>query len=405
MAFGNTIIAIDHPYNPKTYCEPFRPHFTLQTVSYATKMETYVSSILRLIVILRLFGLDLNPSKTGQCKYIRQFLLIIAKCFHFIVLGVLSSSILTMTNGDQKSTNKFMHIMLAIVYTVYATQNVGSRFVIGWKFKNIVRVIDETNKLIQRFNGKEQQLLKGYKTFIRVLSFYPLVSISEFALNVYDSMDSVKNLPQSEKPNAKGAESLSIQAVISLFVTIPIGYAWIGVVESVILANLTALILIFHLVEKSCERDDELRPLQQMVQFISLHRAACKLVQMTNHTLKYLVIFWTVLHICLAFFHALHFQHMKTGSSFIIMFSVLIMMSTEVICAGLVNRMVHRSLRKTHQLLCNFPTKMRMKLSAKLELYNAYIDVSKPYLTIGGLTKLNTSAIIVEKVKEGSLVL
>ncbi|GAB6024819.1 hypothetical protein CHUAL_009938 [Chamberlinius hualienensis] len=354
-------------------------------------MESFMKSIYPLINLFRIFGLNLDPTKNNNCCISKQFRMSVAKFFHLSMLISMSYSIFYVSATVR---DKFMKIMLVYMSTVFLLQNVGSRLVIGFLFGHYVNMINETNKLFQRFGGQEQKLLKSYKHFIQFLAFYPLYLIFFYLLSCVDSAYKLESMPSEEEVNAVANMIKNISTMLNYFIAIPLGYTWIGIVEAIVLAQLVALLIVFKLSEESGTMDKHLPNIQKLTKFIEFHKRSCKLVQTTNKALNHLVIFWIALQINLALFHSVCFNYLKTVTSLIISVSAVIVLSIQLITAGLVNQMMHKNLRKYRQLVSKFPTKMSTKLAIKLELYSVFVEVNHQCLTAGGIKKLDAKAII-----------
>ncbi|GAB6023779.1 hypothetical protein CHUAL_008531 [Chamberlinius hualienensis] len=95
------------------------------------------------------------------------------------------------------------------------------------------------------------------------------------------------------------------------------------------------------------------------------------------------------------FFYSLPFMENQSFSSIGFMVEAVATISVEITLAGLVNKMVVKSLSTLYHLVnCKLPFRKSNKLLIKLDLYSAHVEVWKPFLTIGFLSHVTSSSVI-----------
>ncbi|GAB6023758.1 hypothetical protein CHUAL_008513 [Chamberlinius hualienensis] len=352
-------------------------------------METYNSSIYPLIVILRVFGVELTKID-GQIKLKLRFTCKLLKWIYYMSQLSLLGYLLWFSTFSKR---KVLEVMYYIAFVAIFMLSLVSRLAIDVAVDDFILIIEETAKIMMRFNGLEQPFLRKLRIFV-VFSATNWTIAFLFNLNttLYDSEfyfftatgltnESVTSENYVYFANTFGVPMLIIEG-------------WLSLIQIVIITQLLALYLIFKLVHESCfvigNRSDFLR------NFISLHRRACHLVESFNGLFKNILGFWISMKCFVALFKLVEYLITEDQSAIVALCEAITIVCVHIILAGSVNKMVIKCLENLQFLVQrNFSSRKAARLSAKLELYSVHTNLWKPFLKIGGTSQLTSATAII----------
>ncbi|GAB6024743.1 hypothetical protein CHUAL_009873 [Chamberlinius hualienensis] len=350
---------------------------------------TYITCFYPIIIALRLFGVDLHRSdKTCKCIAIcKSILMRILTSIHLLALTILWTNILYLMY-DRNDIDDLLMILMFLMFLVMAFQNTLGRILVSQIVTDFTRMMNKTDEIFKQFHGKEKSFLRKFQIAVFFVSTYPICCAMQQLANLLDV---------ERKSGAKWRHKKTIDVIlitIVYFMTLPYANLWIGAIDALVITQLFAVYNLLRLLEKFCHSDKGENNFQKVSKFVSMHGQICKLVELCNRVLGKIMLLWTILQITVTLFYSVAINRYMASSTLIISLTVFIM-SVEIITASMVNCLIRRSLRQCRNLVNNkFPSKMAPKIAVKLDLYSVYVEVSKPYLTFGGFTKLNTTAII-----------
>ncbi|GAB6024649.1 hypothetical protein CHUAL_009789 [Chamberlinius hualienensis] len=289
-------------------------------------------------------------------------------------------------------TPDMIRVMFLLVYWVLVYQLVVSRFVVINNREKFVNLINETNKMFNELTKCiKQPLFKSFRVFIRMTLVYPVYCVMQYILNLMNLLQRARMEESDHQEMRDWPRLFSFVYMIA----IPFNYVWLGTVEILMVSQLFALYNIFCRLESCHFIDKHQSHLEQLKNFIRIHRKACRLVKLTNETMGRLTLLWSLFHTMFALFHTSSYFIIKTESSIVILTVSVSAMSAETIISGMINKMVCKSLAKClKNVYLNFPLNKATRISAKIELYCMHVNVSKLGLTLENLTTFRTSSVL-----------
>ncbi|GAB6023685.1 hypothetical protein CHUAL_008447 [Chamberlinius hualienensis] len=349
-------------------------------------METFTSAISPLLIVLKLFGVQIRQNG----YFISKIQNAICRAFHLTTQLILVLYLIAISGFH---TTKLFYIMFYVAFLITTIQNIFSRFEIFRVLKDLTQMVNHTEKVLIKFDGKEQMFLKKYRNFIRILVFFPILAL---LLCVVSVMSVILKSSSTEDLNKPMTFTTFIYFVPNYLVALPVSYFWNATVEAILIAQLICLFHIFRLLESFLPEVGNCRnPRKPLRDFIFIHRNACEVLQLSNKVLRNLMILWSAVQIASSLFHVVQFSNLYTPVSPVMMTITLSTMSVEIILAGKINQMVVKSLGHCQKFVYDhFPPKIGRKLLDKLELYIMSVESFNPGLTLGGISKLKTTAII-----------
>ncbi|GAB6024650.1 hypothetical protein CHUAL_009790 [Chamberlinius hualienensis] len=241
-------------------------------------------------------------------------------------------------------------------------------------------------------NGYEQPFLKRFKVCLKFAWLLPAFYVLHYILTWVDILLRVK----FQESDNEEVRRWPFTVFFSYVVGLTFGYLWIGSVQVFTISQFTTLYKIFDLLSNTNQQNSTMPSIKQVKHFIYFHRKACRLVILSNEVFTKLSTMSTLVHISLVLFHASQLFMIKTKSSILFMAMITVSMCAEIIGAGLVNRIVKKSLERCYQIVHQYlPAFKESKISIKLELYSTYVKVRNPYLTYEGIVKIRNSCITV----------
>ncbi|GAB6023759.1 hypothetical protein CHUAL_008514 [Chamberlinius hualienensis] len=351
-------------------------------------MESYISAISPLFFAFRIFGVKFEPAASSKCT---RFQMIISRCLHYLAISLFIFIAFLQTFQPKKNLSEACMFIMCIVSSF---QMVAARATFDLSIESYVQMFNKTGEIMREFDGKEKLFLKKLKLLIRCLSYYPVHGIIQYCFNANKSFSELMQ-------NDGKIESVSPVAIVLflgfLCFSLPVGVVWTATIDLLVIVHFLTLYIVFKILEKmylsGC--DEHSVSYRKIINFILIHRKACRLVEFTNQTMRNLLFFWTAVKCTVPLFFVLQYIDDGSLTSIGFMVEAIITISIEMTLAGLVNKMMVKSLSTLYHLVnCQLPLKKSNKLSIKLDLYSAHIEVWKPFLTIGFLSHVTPSSVI-----------
>ncbi|GAB6023784.1 hypothetical protein CHUAL_008535 [Chamberlinius hualienensis] len=355
-------------------------------------METYTSAIKPLLIYLKLFGIHFRSENDVKFRFKTVFNW--AKFMHWVILLFFVGYFCA---GFSIPKVNISQIMFYILISALVTEAVFCRLVIDMSRTDLVQMIKATDQLMRRFHGKEQDFLKKLGILLRLMIF-PLTFFLAFTVFVMATKVDYWFFQVTGLYNETMPTVIYYVYVVTAGTSYALAGVWTRVVESLVITHIFNLKVIFLLLDQMFLDIFNGGPQVNngaILNFVSLHRNACQVVHLSNFVMRKILFLLFIMKSVVPLFNLLEFIINERQSALLNSLLAILNISSQILMAASVNRMVVKSLEKLNCLVkFGCPSNVSKKLSVKLELYAIHVQLWQPYLDTYFLPKLTTYHVI-----------